>query len=238
MSNKVLRHPEKETIISKLTKGDSVKDVERWLKKKHPTSKRLQISYMTLQKFRTEYLDLKGEVLEDLKNKRKQKESDSEEMERRAIVMSSNAYQEKLEEIASTELDVTRKMLEMEKLISSRLEFYYNTIIDGGGVDIKEEKMFLEFLNMQRNLMADWKKWVEGVADKTIEHNINVNVVNEQVNVLKSVVYETLQELDPSMVPLFVEKVNSRLGDMNYNGDSYRQQIEVIDAETRQTDEY
>lgn len=229
--SKVLRHPEKEEIIKKLTSGDSVKEVERWLKKKHPKSKRLQISWVTLQKFRKEYLNLEGQVLEDIKNKRREREQSSEELEIRARVMASNAYQEKLDEIVSTELDVTRKMLEMEKLISARLEFYYNTIIDGG--DIKEEKIFLELINAQRNLMADWKKWVEGVADKTIEHNINVNVVNEQVNVLKSIVYETLQELDPALVPIFVERVNSRLGDMNYDSDSYRKQIEVIDAETR-----
>lgn len=229
MGNKVLRHPEKEEIIAKLVNGESVKDVERWLKRKHPRSSRLQISYMTLQKFRKEYLNLEGEVLEQIKQARNDSQKNSEELERRAMLAASDAYQKKLDEIVSNELDVTRKMLEMEKLISARLEFYYNILHDGG--TLKEEKMFLELLNSQRALMADWKKYVEGVADKTIEHNININVVNEQLTVLKSIVYDVLQELDPNMVPLFVEKINARLGGISYNDDIYRKQIEVIDAE-------
>ena len=39
MSNKVLRHPDKEDIIKKLLSGESVKEVERWIKEKHPRSK-------------------------------------------------------------------------------------------------------------------------------------------------------------------------------------------------------
>ena len=36
MSSKVLKHPDKEEIISKLLNGESLKDVERWLSKKYP----------------------------------------------------------------------------------------------------------------------------------------------------------------------------------------------------------
>lgn len=229
MSNKVLRHPEKEEIIARLTGGASLKEVESWLKRKHPRSKRLQISYMTLQKFRKEYLNLEGEVLEQVKQARREGNKTSEELEKKAILASSDAYQKKLDEIVSTELDVTRKMLEMEKLISARMEFYYNLLAQGGS--LKEEKMFLDLINSQRALMADWKKYVEGVADKTIEHNININLVNEQLSVLKGIVFEVLQELDPQMIPLFVEKINSRLGGISYNDESYRKRIEVIDAE-------
>ena len=70
MSKKVLNHPNKEDIIKKLLEGSSVKEVEAWLKDKYPRRKRLHVSYMTLQKFRAENLNLKGDVLDDIKNKR------------------------------------------------------------------------------------------------------------------------------------------------------------------------
>ena len=70
MSKKILNHPDKEEVIKKLLEGDSVKEVERWLKEKYPRTRRLHISYMTLQKFRGEHLNLKGEVLDDIKNRR------------------------------------------------------------------------------------------------------------------------------------------------------------------------
>jgi hypothetical protein len=183
MSSKVLKHPDKEEIISKLLNGESLKDVERWLSKKYPRKKRLHISYMTLQKFRKEHLNLEGDVLEDIKNKRKVRQKVEDDAEQQLIITSSNAYQEKLEEIVDTEVDVTRRLLEMEKLIASRMEYYYNLLSLGG--DIKDDKVFLEYINAMRNLLQDWKKYIEGFKDIRVENNINVMVVNQQVNILK-----------------------------------------------------
>lgn len=231
MSNKVLRHPDRDEIIARLMDGQSVKEVERWLKKSNPRTKRLHISYMTLQKFRKEFLGIEGQVLEDIKQKRSDIISTSQEKEKNWIVTSSNAYQDKLNEIVSKELDVTNKMLEMEKLISSRIEFYFNVLHEGG--DLKEEKMFLDLLSAQRELLRDWKKYVEGVADKTIDHNINITVMNQQITVLKNIVFEVLQEMEPTLIPAFVQKVNSRLGDVEYGNDKYKNyELGIIDADT------
>lgn len=229
--NKVFKHPEKEEIIKKLLNGESVKNLEAWLKKKHPKKRGLWISYATLQKFRKEHLHLDGEVLDNIKAARKEQDLTSRDLEARAIIASSSAYQQKLNEIVSTELDANRKILEMMTLVSSRLEYYFNMLNSGGS--IREDKMFIELLNTQRGLVQDWKKYVDGVADKKIEHNINLNVVNEQVTVLKNIVFEVLQEMDPKFVPLFIEKINSRLSDMNYGSSQYQQykQLEVIDVE-------
>jgi len=229
--NKVFKHPEKEEIIKKLLNGESVKGVEAWLKKKHPRKRRLHISYATLQKFRKNYLNLEGEVLENIKAAKKDSEVDSKILEAKMILASSSAYQEKLNEIVDNKLDADRKILEMMTLVSSRIEFYFNMLQSNGG--IKEDKLFIELLNAQRGLVQDWKKYVDGVADKKIEHNINVNVVNEQITVLKNIVFEVLQDLDPSLTTIFVEKVNSRLLDTNYGSPKYNTYnvVDVIDAE-------
>ena len=151
MNNKVLRHPDKEEIIKMLLNGESVKEVERWIKKKQPRSKRLQISYMTLQKFRAENLNLKGDVLDDIKNRRAEVQKQDDALEQKMVIEASSAYQEKIDEIASAELDVTRRLLEMDKLVTSRIEFYYNLLQQGGS--IKEDKM----LKKQNNLLWNLK---------------------------------------------------------------------------------
>jgi hypothetical protein len=219
--NKVFKHPEKEEIIKKLLNGESVKGIEDWLRKKHPKKRGLWISYATLQKFRKDHLHLEGEVLEDIKAARKEQDLTSKELEAKAIIASSSAYQQKINEIVSNELDGNRKILEMITLVGSRLEYYFNMLQTSG--TIRDDKMFVELLNMQRGLVQDWKKYVDGVADKKIEHNISLNIVNEQVNVLKSIVFEILQDLDPRLVPIFIEKVNSRLSDTNYGSSQYQQ---------------
>jgi hypothetical protein len=229
--NKVLNHPEREEIIKKLVSGDSLKSVEEWLKKKHPRTPRLQISYMTLQKFRKEHLHIEGEVLDKIKQARREQGQESEELEARAIIVASSAYQDKINEIVSNELDANRKLLEMSALIGARMEYYFNSLNQGS--NIQQDKMFLDLVNAQRGLVQDWKKFVEGVADKKIEHNINVSVINEQVTVIKSIVFEVLQEMSPELIPVFVEKVNSRLENTRHGTPTYEsyQQIEVIDAE-------
>lgn len=229
--NKVFKHPEKEEIIKRLLNGESVKNLESWLKKKHPKKRGLWISYATLQKFRKDHLHLEGEVLDNIKAARRDQDLESKELEAKAIIAGSSAYQQKLNEIVSKELDANRKILEMMTLVGSRLEYYFNMLQSGGS--IREDKMFIDLLNTQRGLVQDWKKYVDGVADKTVEHNVNVNIVSEQVVVLKNIVFETLREIDPSLIPAFIEKINSRLSDTNYGSNQYQQyrKLEVIDVE-------
>ena len=205
MSKKVLNHPDKEDMIKRLLGGDSVKEVERWLKEKYPRSKRLHVSYMTLQKFRAEHLNLKGDVLGDIKNRRTELDKEALEAETKMVIQNSSAYQKKIEEIAEGKLDVSKRLLEMDSLINSRLEFYYNLLENGG--TLREDKIFIEYINTMKGLMQDWKKYVEGVADKRIEHNININVVNEQARILKETVIDVLTEISPELITIFVERL-------------------------------
>jgi cysteinyl-tRNA synthetase len=225
MNNKVLRHPDKEEIIKMLLNGESVKEVERWIKKKHPRSRRLQISYMTLQKFRAENLNLKGDVLDDIKNRRAEVNKQDEALEKKMIIEASSAYQEKIDEIASAELDVTRRLLEMDKLVTSRIEFYYNLLQQGGS--LKEDKIFLEYINTLKSLMQDWKKYIEGVADKKIEHNVNFNIINTQVSVLKNSVCEVLQELQPELIPVFLDRLDENVKRIDADLINYNEVIDV-----------
>jgi hypothetical protein len=213
MSKKILNHPDKEDIIKMLLEGDSVKQVEGWLKNKYPRTRRLHISYMTLQKFRGEHLNLRGEMLDDIKNKRVQVDKEATEAEARMIIKASSSYQQKIEEIATSELDVAKRLLEMDSLISSRIEYYYNLLQEGGS--LREDKIFIEYINAMKNIMQDWKKYIEGVADKKIEHNINISVVNEQARILKETVLDVLQELSPELVPVFVNNLELKMNHLN-----------------------
>jgi hypothetical protein len=228
MSSKILNHPDKEKIIEKLLSGESVKEIESWIEKKYPRSKRLHVSYMTLQKFRAENLNIKGEVLDDIKNKKSEIDKKNLELETKMIIQSSNAYQKKIDEIASSELDVTRRLLEMDRLINSRIEHYYNILETGGS--IKEDRIFLEYINTMKSLMQDWKKYIEGFADKKIEHNININVVNEHARILKETILEILKEMDPKLIPLFVDKVSYKMKQIDLNSDISNRR-EIIDVD-------
>lgn len=227
--NKVLQHPDKEEIIRKLLDGESLKNVELWLRKKYPKRKQLHVSWVTLQKFRKEHLNLYGEVLEDIKNTRKAKDDETSEAYIKQVIAKSSHYQEKINEIASKELDASKQLIEMNALVEDRLKYYYNFMASGQG-SIKEDKVFLEYLKEYRAILESWKKFIEGHVDKKIEHNININVVNEQINVLKGAIFDILREIDPSLVPVFVDRLNKKIEYVNIGTNEYKQ-LSVIDAE-------
>lgn len=80
-----------------------------------------------------------------------------------------------------------------------------------------------------KSLMQDWKKYIEGFADKKIEHNININVINEQAKILKGAVIDTLSEMSPELIPVFVRNLDNRMSDLD---DYKNRQIEtdIIDV--------
>ena len=214
MSKKILKHPDKKIIVEKLIKGESTREIESWLKEKYPNESRLHITYMTLQKFRKSNLDLHGDILDDIKNKRAEISNEQAEEEKRELLLNSSAYRDKINQIADTELNVTKRMLELDAIIQARLEYYYNMLMSGGS--FKEDKLFLEYINTMRSLLQDWKKYIEGFADKRVENNISVTIVNQQINILKNAITETLQELDPQYTNLFLDKLNSKIDQIQY----------------------
>ena len=58
---KILLHTDKNVIVKMLMRGDGVRAISKYLKEKYPNNKKMQLTTNTLQKFRTEKLNLEGE---------------------------------------------------------------------------------------------------------------------------------------------------------------------------------
>src|SRR5271157_2048081 len=131
MSSKILNHPEKEFIITSLNGGMSVRELEAKLKEKYADNKKLWLSSVTLQAFRKKYLKLDGKVLKDLQETGRAQQQVAEEQHRQQQLAQSDAYNKKLHEIVDTKLDVAKKILQLDKVIDSRIEYWYNAVASG-----------------------------------------------------------------------------------------------------------
>lgn len=231
---KILRHPDKDEIIKRILDGETAISIENWIKEKYKNSaslKRLTLNKQVIAEFRQDYLnDIKDDAKDQLKIA--QTKANNAHAKNKAATEASNAYQEKLAEIKDDIIDVPRRILELSTLIESRIEKYFNAL-DGKSLDSRNDRMFNELITQQRGIVADWEKFVNKSPTERIQHDVNINVVTEQVNVLKSIVYEVLQECDPKLVPLFVSKLNSRLMDVNYGTNDYdkHRDRKLIDVE-------
>ena len=211
-----MKHPDKEEIISKLTNGESVRNVEAWLKEKYPKNENLWVTSVTLQGFRKANLQLEGKVLKDIQEAGKLQKQKTEECVKLQQLEMSDAYKKKINEIADTKLDVARRILELDSLIEDRMEYWFNAIKSGDEKASTGDKELRLYMDRMMNLMTQYKKLVEGLADKTIDHNVNITIVNDQINIIRDVIRECMLEISPEQAMLFMDKMNKRMNELNY----------------------
>jgi len=217
IGKKILKHPDKEEIIRMLNDGESVRSISAYFKKKYPTNKALWVSTVTLQNFRKENLQLDGKVLKDIQEASKVQKRQIEEQLLQRQLESTNAYQEKIGKIASSHLDVTQKMLQLDAVVGDRIEYWYNITKSGEEIPAKADNELRKFIDQQVLLLQQWKKLVEGMADKTIDYNVNVTILNEQINVIRDVIRETIaEEFGVESAISFMDKLSKRLKQASY----------------------
>lgn len=237
MSRKILNHPDKEDIIQMLTSGKSTRSVEEKLKSKYPKEKSKHISWITLQTFRKDHLKLEGKVLQDIQDAASVQKKQIEETMRQRQLESTDAYKDKINEIAHSKLDVSRKILQLDAIIESRMEYWYNMVASGEESAAKGDNELRKFMAQQMELLGQYKKFVEGMADKTIDHNINVTVMNDQISTIREVIRECMSEFGPDQAMIFMEKLNRKLNVATYRPNMLKE-AESVDIKDLQDIEY
>jgi hypothetical protein len=216
MSRKVLKHPDKEEIITLLTNGASVRELEAKYKEKYKNSKHLWLSSVTLQSFRKNYLKLEGKVLKDIQETGRVQQQVVEEQSRQKQLQSSDAYNKKLNEIVDSKLDVARKILQLDKVIETRMEYWFNAVASGEETASKGDKELRQFMDRQMMLLGQYKKFVEGMADKTVDYNVNITVMNDQISLIRDSIRDCIAEMNPEQGMMFMEKLNRRMNSLSY----------------------
>lgn len=213
--NKILTHPDKNDIVRMLTRGQGVRAVAKHLKEKYPKDKSLHVSVPTLQKFRTEKLNLQGEVLSQIKEVEKERTEIKEEKKGEAAMRKLPAYKEAIQKAAEMHLDIRTELSEMITLVKSRIEDLFDRA-ENGEATINEEANLQKYFPILATSLDKWMKYVEKVADQTVETNINITVIEDQMSVIREAVKETLQDMDPTLALKFMDNLSRKIEQLNY----------------------
>lgn len=234
---KILNHPDREEIIKRLLDLESVQSISKWLQAKHPENKDNQIAFATLAIFRKEYLNMDSESIRLLRKERqKQKmgltfnpntaaftEKSNESQELHALrvkdtLLNSPTYRERLKTITDARLDAPRLVKELHTLLSARLESYYNEISLSPTVSdsLKTDKMFAEYVRLVFDLLKDSKKITDDHSTAVDEGTVNLNIVHEQIGMVRDIVKELLAEIDPGLALEFMDRLKARLDNAQY----------------------
>lgn len=216
-AKKLLSHPDREKILNELKGDKSLRAISKRLKEKYPDNPELVISISTLHAYRKEFCEVDVNVIKDIRKAKKEKQKLKKEAREKKVITGALEYQEKINEIVDAELDVAKKIMRLDAIIESRMEYWYNQISVSEGKAIPTaDKELRAYMDRQMGLLAQYKKFVEGMADKTVDHNININIINDQVSIIQGVIQDCLRALSPEQACLFMDSVNARLNQAGY----------------------
>jgi len=207
---KILLHPDRNLIIKLLARGDGVRSVSNVLEEKYSGDKSKTITFMTLQAFRKEYMDLDAEALALIKKETKEKLQKKEEIQIDKKIRNLPSYKEVIESAKEEHIDIRRTLKNLEVIINSRMETLFNLATEGK-LSQKREENFLGYMEKQLSVLEKWGKYVEKIADKTIQTDVNITVVQDQAILIREAILETLDEITPDLKIKFLENLNKKL---------------------------
>lgn len=219
--NKILNHPDKDEIVKLLSENVPVRKIADMLEERYPkkTQAHLRVSFPTLQEFKTAHLNLKGRIASDVE--KEQSRSSKEWLQHEEVqnaLDKNSAYQEVITKMATSELDTRKEILKIFALVEGRLEILYNKVNSKDAIRSDEEKLLQSYIDQLMRVMDQYKKYIDGFKETT-EHNINITIATEQVNLLREAIRDTLAECDPSLAIKFMDKISSKMRMLAYDED-------------------
>jgi hypothetical protein len=206
--SKLLAHPDKDEIISKLVTGIKPKDVAQWLKLKYKKEdqEHLHLSLKLLKDFLEGNLDLYSTLKQDIEvakdGKLDRKISDS--------LKNNKTYQERIAEVANTEVDIRKVMNETGIIIRTRIEQYFDRMQENPA-NLKPDYGLIKWFELLLNYIEKYDKIINKSPDQIIQHNVTHQVIDNYVVTLQDAIRETLSEIDADAAFLFMEKLNEKL---------------------------
>jgi transposase len=219
--NKILNHPDKEEIIKWLkVDGTSVREVEKRLAQRYPKKNQnhLRVSFSTIQSFKKNYLNLEGKALQDIKEASKLTRKWAKKQEALDSLAETDAYKQALMKAVESEIDTRQEIAKVFAIIDARMEVLFNKASEVDFIDKDVEKFLLDYLKQLSAVIDQHKKYEEGYREQ-VDINVNVNVMTEQIQVMREAVRETLADVDPALTLTFMGKLNEKMRRLSVGGD-------------------
>lgn len=210
---KILDHPDKDEIISKLIIGISPKDVYEWLQAKYTNvnEAKFVIRQNHLKSFQENYLDIYNMIQEDL-SKTKEAISMSTEDQLELTVKNNATYKNIMIETANKQLDVRSTIMQLCVAIETRLSQVFDEIqADPRNINTKVDRLLINYAEILGNILEKYYKFTENPADQIIQHNVTLQVVDQHISVFHDVIKKVLAQMDLESSMYFMEVFNEEM---------------------------
>jgi hypothetical protein len=211
---KLLNHPDKDEIISKIVLNVPIKDIHTSLKEKYTnvSESKFVIPEKILTNFKNNYLDIYSTIKEDIL-KTKNAVSSSTEEQLTLAIKNNPTYKNKLVELAGKELDIRQIITNLCIAIETRLAQIFDSIqADPNNINTRVDRLLIDYTEVLGNILEKYYKFTElPAATQVVQHNVTLQVVDQHISVFHDVIKEVLSQMDLETSLYFMEIFNDKM---------------------------
>ena len=205
--SKIISHPDKDELISKLVIGISSKDIYDWLASKYvnPNEKKFILSEKSIKSFKDNYLDIYSLIQNDLANTKIAVANNNED-DLELSIRNLPAYKNILIKTANEELDIRTIVKKLCAAIELRFSQVFDEIqADPGTINTKIDRLLIDYTEVLGNILEKYYKFTEAPVNNVIQHNVTLQVVDQHITVFHYVIKKVFSQMDLETSLYFME---------------------------------
>ena len=210
---KLIDHPEKQSIISKLVSGDSAKVVAQYLKDKYPKPDEghLRIPATTLQEFMDTYANHHGYI-----KKIVQGNADSKlDKKIQESLMDNRTWRERIIGTAEKEFNYLEKLHSILTILEARTEQMFD-MIQSDPESTRNDYIFNKHLEQLMMVIEKCDKIKNDRPDIRVEHHhYTVQMVEQQSFAFQEAIRRVLDRMGPEQTSVFMDLLKQEMGKIN-----------------------
>jgi hypothetical protein len=212
---KILEHPDKDEIISKLVIGISSQDIHDWLKAKYTnvSETKFVIAEKSIKSFQDNYLDIYNLIQQDIVKSKTALATNSVEDQLDLSVKNNLTYKNKMLELADKEIDIRKMVANLCVAIETRVSQVFDEIQeDPRNINTKVDRLLIDYAEVLGTILEKYYKFTEAPVDQTVQHNVTLHVVDQHISAFHDVIKEVLSKMDLETSFYFLEVFNETMG--------------------------
>jgi|688.fasta_scaffold706406_2 hypothetical protein len=211
---RILNHPDKDEIISKLIIDIPEKDIHDWLESKYsnPGESKFVVAKTTLKDFKDNFLDIYSKIKEDIL---KVKNDPNNELE--LTLKNNKAYKAKILELTDKKIDIEEKVSRLITAIEDRAAEVFDKM-QNQEIDFKKDTILINYLGLLGETLSKYYDMKEKEEKKQLNNvtninntNVTIQVLDQQVSIFYDIFKQVLETLDFETSMRCLELFNEKL---------------------------
>lgn len=224
--SQVTDHPDFQEIVSKIVTGTHPKDISNWLKVKYPDKdqKHLVLSESLIENYTDKHANMTEQFKQDVLLVKSGKAS---VYKMSPALMNNKTYQERLLAFVDEKIDTKKEMNGLIMAAKARLEQVFDAIQENP-TSTKADYVLLKWFETLVNAVEKMDRMVNHTPDQIIQHNYQIQIQEQHVNVFQEAIRETLAAMDTEAALLFMEIFPKKLSALKSIQEPYVNEAKVI----------